>query len=296
MKKLKLITAILLLIVLLPFAFADTILEFSFEISNQGRLISSSVDVKDGRTSIGNQNNGEYNVRITDKNKELIWSDSYKIDFVVYSDPPSFSESSTIFDRIPYTKNMALIELYYQDMLLYQKELKFCDSNRACDGEENIWSCPEDCSKNGQRLCGDNLCNNFETPNSCTGDCKSGSADGYCDGIADGICDVDCRKEDDKDCTAIPKSETVEPLPQEPGSEIKETKQETKENKSKLALIIAASFLLLAVLAFFTYYYLKKEEPKENPEQKSQADEQVKKSLRTAGWSEEEIEHSTKKP
>ncbi|HLD83297.1 MAG TPA: hypothetical protein VI979_00395 [archaeon] len=50
--------------------------------------------------------------------------------------------------------------------------------------------------------CGDNACQAHESYESCSTDCRSGSADDYCDAVADGICDPDCSASRDLDCGA----------------------------------------------------------------------------------------------
>src|SRR3989338_2882606 len=49
--------------------------------------------------------------------------------------------------------------------------------------------------------CGNNICEPYESYESCTRDCKSGSKDDFCDEVKDGICDLDCSSKTDADCS-----------------------------------------------------------------------------------------------
>lgn len=48
--------------------------------------------------------------------------------------------------------------------------------------------------------CGDSICQEHESYESCKTDCRSGSADNYCDAVQDNICDPDCLVTQDPDC------------------------------------------------------------------------------------------------
>lgn len=58
--------------------------------------------------------------------------------------------------------------------------------------------------------CGNNICEPYESYESCTGDCTSGSKDDFCDGASDGICDPDCSSKTDNDCDYIKTDENNE--------------------------------------------------------------------------------------
>jgi pimeloyl-ACP methyl ester carboxylesterase len=50
------------------------------------------------------------------------------------------------------------------------------------------------------KMCGDDVCQSYESYDICSQDCPSGVEDGFCDRIVDGICDPDCSMEMDLDC------------------------------------------------------------------------------------------------
>ena len=59
--------------------------------------------------------------------------------------------------------------------------------------------------------CGNKICEDYESYESCTKDCSSGGKDDFCDGIKDGICDPDCTSKTDSDCAESQKSNTSTP-------------------------------------------------------------------------------------
>jgi len=61
-------------------------------------------------------------------------------------------------------------------------------------------------------LCGDNVCQDAESYESCQADCRSGSADDYCDRVADNICDPDCSGPAYGDVDCVVEEEQTESL------------------------------------------------------------------------------------
>jgi len=55
--------------------------------------------------------------------------------------------------------------------------------------------------------CGNYICEDHESYETCPDDCRSGSEDDYCDEEQDGICDPDCINGEDIDCTKKEKTE-----------------------------------------------------------------------------------------
>ncbi len=49
-------------------------------------------------------------------------------------------------------------------------------------------------------VCGDSICQEHESYESCIVDCSSGSRDDHCDAIPDDKCDPDCSSDQDADC------------------------------------------------------------------------------------------------
>ena len=57
--------------------------------------------------------------------------------------------------------------------------------------------------------CGNNICEPYESYESCKTDCHSGGKDDFCDGVKDGICDPDCSPKTDTDCQETKNDESV---------------------------------------------------------------------------------------
>jgi len=90
-------------------------------------------------------------------------------------------------------------------------------------------------------FCGDNICQDQESYESCQLDCPSGGKDDYCDGVLDNICDPDCLIEQDIDCKQ------------------KETEKivEGKETKPHILALIIALIVLVSVI-IFSYFEFRK--------------------------------------
>lgn len=91
----------------------------------------------------------------------------------------NMSESKNYLIYVPYDKDTARIEVYN----LQNSKIMDIDVSSFAD------------------TCGNNICEEHESYESCTKDCSSGSADDFCDGLSDGICDADCPLKTDTDCT-----------------------------------------------------------------------------------------------
>lgn len=90
----------------------------------------------------------------------------------------NISENRGYSIHVPYMKDAARIEIYNQ---LNSKVMELDVSSFA-------------------DTCGNGICENHESFESCTKDCMSGSNDDFCDEIEDGICDPDCSAKTDADC------------------------------------------------------------------------------------------------
>ncbi|MBT3464614.1 hypothetical protein HOD20_01370 [archaeon] len=69
------------------------------------------------------------------------------------------------------------LQIYHLNELIYEENIRdlICNENKICEGFENYFGCPNDCS--------------------------SGSKDNVCDRIEEGICDLDCYNGiNDNDC------------------------------------------------------------------------------------------------
>ena len=90
----------------------------------------------------------------------------------------NMSENRNYLIYAPYSQNAARIEVYSL------KNSKIMDIDVASFAD----------------TCGNNVCEDHESYESCTKDCKSGSKDDFCDEVKDGICDPDCSPKTDADC------------------------------------------------------------------------------------------------
>jgi len=59
------------------------------------------------------------------------------------------------------------------------------------------------------QVCGDSVCQDHESYESCSQDCQSGGSDDYCDGENDGVCDLDCQVEQDINCQIEPEIDNL---------------------------------------------------------------------------------------
>lgn len=87
---------------------------------------------------------------------------------------------------VPYSKNAARIEVYNPS------------SSKVMDIEVSSFA----------DTCGNKICEDYESYESCTKDCSSGSKDDFCDSVKDGVCDPDCNSKTDSDCEDNQKANT----------------------------------------------------------------------------------------
>lgn len=129
---------------------------------------------------------------------------------------------------IPYNENAAKIEMY---------NLK---NSKIMDIDISSYA----------NTCGNARCEDYESYESCTKDCKSGSMDDFCDELKDGICDPDCSVKTDVDCTEKDErtNQTIAATPQrerqiEPEAEI-------REKPNYLIWILLALAIVILILLF----------------------------------------------
>jgi hypothetical protein len=151
--------------------------------------------------SVNDEIVGDYKLDIASFDDEVLYT--VRFDFpteIAFSPPPpgTFDDTGkqiTIPEAKPQEteqQEQFLTELFIP-YFANGKEIKVYDINDVLVAEESVAHFAD--------LCGDNVCQDFESYESCQVDCVSGSTDDYCDGVADGICDVDCSGvEDDVDC------------------------------------------------------------------------------------------------
>ena len=101
--------------------------------------------------------------------------------------------------------------------------------------------------------CGNSLCEEHESYESCTKDCSSGGRDDFCDGIGDEICDPDCSPKTDADCAEKETGEASEKQAIPKTGEGTKERQLTEAEKepSNYLWILLALFVVMVALIFF---------------------------------------------
>lgn len=181
-----LIITFILLNISYAYASSDSVFDISLSLHKNGSAELTSFKVIEGRTLLP-QISGDYLLKITGKNDEVLSETSFSAQFETHEDlivdgkrqaKDVLLDKIDVHLRLPFNANAKQLELYKKDALLLLHTMQLCDNDKNCEksGAENYFSCPTDCS--------------------------SGSSDGYCDGVLDGKCDPDCIVKDlDIDCT-----------------------------------------------------------------------------------------------
>jgi hypothetical protein len=119
---------------------------------------------------------GNYTLQILSKNKEILYQKNFNVEFVILSNPPTFTNETTIMFSIPSLPNIETLKLLKNGKVIFEERIGnlLCNQNGKCEDGENFYSCPKDC--------------------------PSGSKDNVCDALIDGKCDPDCQKDVDLDC------------------------------------------------------------------------------------------------
>ena len=275
MKKIIILTAILC--ILCTSVYAEKIYELS--LSNTGDALTySSVKMGDGEPII----------RTLDYPYKIEMKDSSDKQVNLYSFEPPFYGAFIL--NLPYDKSITKIII------------------KDNQGKE-IFDIP---TEEFADTCRDQICDPYESYETCPADCKSGGIDDYCDGKRDGICDPDCTAEDDIDCAEINLvEETVEVIEKKEEREIEENaiiqikkKEDIIETPKKISGIsptaIILSILAFAVLIIIAIFVLSKTKAKKESNtalvdyfmqymNQGYSYEQIAGVLRQEGYSEEDI-------
>jgi len=166
MKSNKIVAYIILMILLVNFANAEKY--FALDVNYiLGSVTFNSINLRE----IGRQ------IKYNDKSGFLVKTVSFDNSYIqkIYY---NMSENKNYIIYIPYNENAARIEMYNPKNSLVMD----IDISSYAD------------------TCGNKVCEEHESHESCTKDCSSGSQDDFCDGISDGICDPDCSIKTDVDC------------------------------------------------------------------------------------------------
>ena len=170
-------------------------------------------------------------IKYTDKSGFLIKAISFENKDLV-TVHYNISENKNYLIYVPYYKNAARIEVYN----LQNSKIMDVDASSFSD------------------TCGNGICEEYESYESCTKDCKSGSKDDFCDGISDGICDPDCTPKTDADCKNIEKNETIAA----PKVSQKQAAQHVEGSKGNFRYSVWILVILLAVVFVLLAFFIRK--------------------------------------
>lgn len=162
-----------------------------------GKLSLKSAEVKP-QLDKEESTTGDYSYKVLGLDGDILYRSDFQIPTTIIYDTinpetgvitgggEKTLEEVDVILRIPYYKNARNIEFYKnKEKLLTVSVGQF-----------------------SKEICGDGICQSFETYKTCIKDCSSGQYDNYCDKLKDNICDPDCAKDDDADC--VTKLPTVE--------------------------------------------------------------------------------------
>lgn len=194
-----------------------------------GSLTFNSISLRDvDRTLNHNDNSGFLIKSVSYKNADL--------EAVYYN----ISENRNYLIYIPYDESAARIEVYNP------KNLKVMDIDASSFAN----------------TCGNGICEDYESYESCTKDCHSGGKDDFCDGVKDGVCDPDCSPKTDLDCTSKEGNGTITEAKtgaeQKPENEAKQAEEAVKE-KPAYSMWILSAFAVIAIFILFLFIKKRKE-------------------------------------
>lgn len=160
--------------------------------------------------------------------------------------------------------------------------------------------------------CGNNACEEHESYESCTKDCKSGSEDDFCDSLADGTCDPDCSPKTDTDCSQASYKGANENLTKASAASVgnsNKSPKTSKEDKTAIAYSSMIYFVLISLILIATIsglIFLTVKRKRENQIASSLKQyiienirrgftlQQIKEALFRSGYREKEIDNAIK--
>ncbi len=293
MKYLRLnISLVILFMLALPIVFADNLLRVDFSVSSEEDVTIDDISIIEGDVFIENYES-EYKIKFLDTDKQVL----LVVPKRVYVPEPNHAATYYGFYDASDVDNL---------WNAFSVNAVFDDSFDAVVIEKNGVDLAEKSIK--QSLCNnDEVCESFETHNSCPQDCPSGSEDNYCDNIEDNICDPDCTLLDKKDCGKEIKEEQQPTQIEKPTT----TQPQTKEPDNLVPLLIILvpiAIIIIIVLLYLGAYntHLEKSKKQRNALIKIKSyitkslkqgykREQIITELKKDGWSEKQIGQAFKK-
>lgn len=178
--KTPLIIVLLTLLLLLPTAFAEDVIEFDFLITKDDTVSLYNLRVFEGKRDplpvVSN-----YSLTIYDTQGYSVAEVGIPVYFVVL-DPLEEVPETVATLRVPYLPSYHRLGVYHEGKIIYEHNISFlCQRDAICSPGENSISCPADCF--------------------------SGGKDRLCDRVKDSICDPDCIA-GDGDCD-IPEQKMI---------------------------------------------------------------------------------------
>lgn len=184
---------------------------------------------------------------------------------------------------VPYSKNAARIEVYNPS------------SSKVMDIEVSSFA----------DTCGNKICEDYESYESCTKDCSSGSKDDFCDSVNDGICDPDCSFKTDTDCEdkkTDNSTTTTPPITQNKKQQPKITPKKLSKSPDYLLWSSIISAVVVIPALIFAFLRIKKKQAiintlKQYISQNMQRGftlQQIKNVLYQQGYSESEIDKAVR--
>lgn len=153
---------------------AEKVLSMNLDVYKNDSVIENRLKIEEGNPTFY-VSSGDYILEILGVDGSVIASESIGLKFLIYTDPPSPTDYSTINLRIAYVEGMKKVRLYNKDKLIYAADIAACVINGLCEPHETYVSCPRDCTLDKK--------------------------DGICVPRKEGVCDPDCAPGTDPDCS-----------------------------------------------------------------------------------------------
>lgn len=195
--------AVFCLLLLAAGALAEELVIFAdFTVYNNGTVVpSQKIRLREGMPTLDVPEHGEYSVEVLNRFGIPVWNYPFNAYFSYEAGPPIGdpelceeaarelegiarvncmggaieTDNQLVSVQVPYTSDMRKIVVRKGLSVLFESPLLFCNHNKICDNQETV--------------------------DSCTDDCKPYLPDGMCYTTNDNYCDPDCEAGDDTDCT-----------------------------------------------------------------------------------------------
>jgi hypothetical protein len=198
----------------------------------------SFVDARAGLAYLTeSMDDGTYAIELLDEQHNLLWGVYYAPTFAPMTDPPQDLNEEELEQFMLETMRISIETI----SLPLNRNARYLLVKKAENNEKLLLVDMRDilCNKDGN-------CNNNENVLSCPEDCSAEQPDNYCLALIDNVCDPDCVAGVDPDCNA-PKLTGAVPLPQS---------QPDKEKPFKLPLSHLYLILVLLLIAALTVAYM----------------------------------------